>query len=206
MFDIGWTELLVVATVAILVVGPKDLPRMLRSFGRTMGQVRRMSNDFKRQFDQALREAERESGLEETRKDLQAMTKVADPLKDARKSLNEAMKPISTGKVGETSAAKPADTAAAASSGEAAAPTGTAMAETAAAETAQAPAAETAEAPAAKTADAPAAKPAAKPAVKPVETPAAKPSPSPAPETATAGLREAEPVKSAATGPGSGRA
>ena len=197
MFDIGWSELLVLAVVAILVVGPKDLPRMLRSFGRTMGQVRRMSNDFKRQFDQALREAERESGLEETRKDLQAMTKVADPLKDARKSLNEAMKPISVGKAGEDSAAKPADTAAATSSGEAAAPT-----ETAAAETVQAPVAETAEAPAAK----PAAASPAKPTPERAEPPAAKPSPSPTPETATAGLREAEPVKSAATGPGSGRA
>jgi len=88
MFDIGWSELLVVATVAIVVVGPKDLPRMLRSFGRTMGQVRRMSNDFKRQFNEALREAEQQSGLEETRKDLQAMAK-ANPLKDAEKDINK---------------------------------------------------------------------------------------------------------------------
>ena len=196
MFDIGWTELLVLATVAIIVVGPKDLPRMLRSFGRTMGQVRRMSNDFKRQFDQALREAERESGLEETRKDLQAMTKVADPLKDARKSINEAMKPISAGKTGEAAAAKPAETATE-TPGETAAPT-----ETAAVETPQTPAAKPAEAPAAKTAEAPAAKPAAKPA----DSPAAKPAPSPTPESAAAGLREAEPLKTAATGPGSGSA
>jgi sec-independent protein translocase protein TatB len=91
MFDIGWTEVLVIATVAILVVGPKDLPRMLRSFGRTMGQVRRMSNDFKRQFDEALREAERQSGLEETKKDFQAMSR-ANPVKDAQKSLDDTMR------------------------------------------------------------------------------------------------------------------
>ncbi len=91
MFDIGWTELLVVATVAILVVGPKDLPRMLRSFGRTMGQVRRMSNDFKRQFDDALREAERQSGLDETKKDLQAMAR-ANPVKDAQKDIDKTMR------------------------------------------------------------------------------------------------------------------
>ena len=71
MFDIGWSEILVIAVVAIVVVGPKELPRMLRTFGKTMGQVRRMSNDFKRQFDEALREAEREVGLEDTKKQLQ---------------------------------------------------------------------------------------------------------------------------------------
>ena len=68
MFDIGWTEMMVIAAVAIIVVGPKDLPRMLRTFGKTMGQVRRTANDFKRQFNDALREAEREAGLEETRR------------------------------------------------------------------------------------------------------------------------------------------
>ncbi len=57
MFDIGWSELLVIAVVAIIVVGPKDLPGMLRAFGRTMTQVRRTANDFKRQFNEALREA-----------------------------------------------------------------------------------------------------------------------------------------------------
>jgi sec-independent protein translocase protein TatB len=91
MFDIGGSEILVIAVVAILVVGPKELPRMLRSFGKTMGQVRRMSNDFKRQFDEALREAERQSGLDETRKDLQNMTR-ANPLKDAQKDLDSTMR------------------------------------------------------------------------------------------------------------------
>jgi sec-independent protein translocase protein TatB len=38
MFDIGWTELLVIACIAIIVVGPKDLPRMLRTLGQTIGQ------------------------------------------------------------------------------------------------------------------------------------------------------------------------
>ncbi len=90
MFDIGWTEILVIATIAIVVVGPKDLPRMLRAFGKTMGQVRRMSNEFRRQFDDALREAERSAGLEETRKDLQSIAK-ANPLKDMQDDLNKTM-------------------------------------------------------------------------------------------------------------------
>jgi sec-independent protein translocase protein TatB len=58
MFDIGWSEILMIAVVAIIVVGPKDLPRMLRTLGKTMGQLRRTANDFKRQFDDALKEAE----------------------------------------------------------------------------------------------------------------------------------------------------
>jgi sec-independent protein translocase protein TatB len=89
MFDIGWSEILVIAVVAIVVVGPKELPRMLRSFGKTMGQVRRMSNDFKRQFDEALREAEREAGLEDTKKQLQGAMK---PLSDARRDFDATMR------------------------------------------------------------------------------------------------------------------
>ena len=90
MFDIGWTEILIIAVVAIIIVGPKDLPGMLRTLGRTMGQVRRMSNEFRRQFDDALRDAERSAGLEETRKDLQSMAK-ANPLKDMQDDLNKTM-------------------------------------------------------------------------------------------------------------------
>ncbi len=58
MFDIGWPELLVIAIVLVVVVGPKDLPRMLRTFGRTTSKMRSMANDFRKQFDDALKEAE----------------------------------------------------------------------------------------------------------------------------------------------------
>ena len=94
MFDIGWSEILVIAVVAIIVVGPKELPRMLRSFGKTMGTVRRTANDFKRQFDEALREAEREVGLEDTKKQLQAIAK-SNPLKDAQKDLDDSLRAAS---------------------------------------------------------------------------------------------------------------
>ena len=79
MFDVGWSEILVIAVVAIIVVGPKDLPRMLRTFGRTMGQVRRTANEFRRQFDDALRDAERQADLADTRKELQSIARI-DPL------------------------------------------------------------------------------------------------------------------------------
>ncbi|WP_026614232.1 Sec-independent protein translocase protein TatB [Ensifer aridi] len=64
MLDIGWTELVVIAIVLIVVVGPKDLPPMLRAFGRMTSKMRGMAADFRRQFDEALREAD----LDEVRK------------------------------------------------------------------------------------------------------------------------------------------
>ncbi len=83
MFDIGWSEMLVVAVVAIIIVGPKDLPRMLRTVGKTVGQMRRAANDFRRQFDDALREAEKEADLDETREALNSIGKI-DPLAEVR--------------------------------------------------------------------------------------------------------------------------
>jgi sec-independent protein translocase protein TatB len=58
MFDIGWSELLVVAVVAIVVIGPRDLPAAMRTLGRTLGAMRRMAADFRSQFDDAMRAAE----------------------------------------------------------------------------------------------------------------------------------------------------
>jgi Tat protein translocase TatB subunit len=63
---------LVIAIVAIVVVGPKDLPRLMRSFGHYAGKLRRMANEFRQQVDEAMREAE----LEEVRK---AIESVRDP-------------------------------------------------------------------------------------------------------------------------------
>lgn len=86
MFDVGWPELLVIAIVLIVVVGPKDLPPMLRAFGRTTTKLRKMAGEFRGQFDEALREAE----LDEVRKtfsdarNLNPMDKIRDavnPLK-----------------------------------------------------------------------------------------------------------------------------
>ena len=64
MFDIGWSELLIIAVVAIVVVGPKDLPRLMRTFGHYAGKLRRAAADFQRQFEEAMRETE----LEEVKK------------------------------------------------------------------------------------------------------------------------------------------
>lgn len=58
MLDVGWTELLVIAVVLIVVVGPKDLPPMLRAFGKTMARFRSVAGEFQRQFNDALKEAD----------------------------------------------------------------------------------------------------------------------------------------------------
>ncbi len=58
MFDIGWSELLVIGVVALIAIGPKELPGVLRMVGQWMGKVRRMASEFQGQFNEAMREAE----------------------------------------------------------------------------------------------------------------------------------------------------
>ena len=79
--NFAWSEILVIAVVAIIVVGPKDLPGMLRQIGKALGSVRRMGNEFQRQFNDAIKEAELD--------DLKDMTsaKGFGPLEDAKKSM-----------------------------------------------------------------------------------------------------------------------
>ena len=77
MFDISWSHLMVVLVVAIVVIGPKDLPRVLRAVGRWSGQVKRMARDFQNQFNEALREAE----LDSLKKDVEDIAKI-DPMAD----------------------------------------------------------------------------------------------------------------------------
>src|SRR3954464_9493013 len=83
MFDIGWTEMLVLGIVMIVVVGPKDLPRMLRTFGKTTAKLRAMAGDFQKQFNEALREAE----LEDLKKSVGELRSL-DPSSEVRKQLN----------------------------------------------------------------------------------------------------------------------
>src|SRR3954471_22415751 len=58
MFDIGWSELVVIGVVALIAIGPKELPGVLRTVGQYMGKVRRMASEFQSQFQEAMREAE----------------------------------------------------------------------------------------------------------------------------------------------------
>lgn len=83
MFEVGWTEMLVIAIVMIVVVGPKDLPKMLRTFGRTTAKMRQMAGDFQKQFNEALQEAE----LDEVKKSVDSLREL-NPATQIKKQLN----------------------------------------------------------------------------------------------------------------------
>ena len=86
MFDLGATELLVIGIVAIIVVGPKELPKMLRAFGQFVAKMRGMAREFQSMFE----EAARDTGMDDMAKSVSDVKNfsVAD-------SVNEAMNPIS---------------------------------------------------------------------------------------------------------------
>jgi sec-independent protein translocase protein TatB len=69
MFDIDAGKILVVGVVALLVIGPKDLPRVLRTVGQTVGKMRRMASEFQNQFMEAIKEAD----LEDVKKEFSAI-------------------------------------------------------------------------------------------------------------------------------------
>jgi sec-independent protein translocase protein TatB len=58
MFDIAWSEFMLIGAVALVVIGPKDLPKAMRTVGQAVGKIRRMASEFQGQFNDAMREAE----------------------------------------------------------------------------------------------------------------------------------------------------
>jgi len=106
MFDIGWSELLVIAVVAIVVVGPKDLPKLMRSFGHYAGKLRRAASDFQRQFEEAMRESE----VEEVRKAIESV-RTETPSLDLKAPIDKPMmlpKPAAAPPAEPAAKAKPA--------------------------------------------------------------------------------------------------
>ena len=75
MLDIGWSELVLVGIVALIVVGPKDLPRMFHALGRMTAKARGMAREFQRAMDDAAKS----TGLDEVRKDLNDIRNVTSP-------------------------------------------------------------------------------------------------------------------------------
>jgi sec-independent protein translocase protein TatB len=78
MFDIGWSELAVIAVVALVVIGPKDLPKVLRTAGFWMRKVRSIASEFQSSIEQMAREAE----LDELRKQVEDANKAKQSLED----------------------------------------------------------------------------------------------------------------------------
>ncbi len=90
MFDIGWSELLIIGVMALIVVGPKDLPVLLRTIGRYVGMIRRQAADFRAQFDEALRESE----LDQIRKDMNDIRQdVSSTVRDAGRQVERDLDP-----------------------------------------------------------------------------------------------------------------
>jgi len=94
MFDIGWSEMAVIAVVALVVIGPKELPGALKTFAYWMKQARKMAREFQSGVDEIVREAE----LEDARKAVTSVTgrsvnqmleKTIDPTGEMKKALNE---------------------------------------------------------------------------------------------------------------------
>ena len=119
MFDIGWSELVVIGIVALIAIGPKELPTVLRTLGQYMGKVRRMASEFQGQFQEAMREAELvelKKQAEDLKSSVSDLGKL-DPLAETQKQIESAFddaakpelpKPDSSGAVETTEASPPA--------------------------------------------------------------------------------------------------
>lgn len=83
--QIGMAELLMLAILALVVVGPNDLPKLMRSVGQAMAKVRRLADEFRSSFDQMAREAE----IDEMRKEIEELKK-ANPATEVQSALSEA--------------------------------------------------------------------------------------------------------------------
>jgi sec-independent protein translocase protein TatB len=106
MFDISWSEFLLIGIVALVVIGPKELPGVLRTLGQYTRKVRRMATEFQNQFQEAMREAE----MTDLKKEVDAMAsdiKNYDPLKDVRSDVEAMGKDIESSLKAEPTPAVP---------------------------------------------------------------------------------------------------
>src|ERR1041384_6904190 len=92
MFDIGWGELVVIGIVALIVIGPKELPGVLRSLGHWMTKIKRMAGEFQGQFQEAMREAEMADLKKQADNLASSVTDFTkfDPMADTQKEMERA--------------------------------------------------------------------------------------------------------------------
>ncbi|HEY3622695.1 MAG TPA: twin-arginine translocase subunit TatB [Roseiarcus sp.] len=97
MFDLDISKMIIVGIVALAVIPPKDLPRVMRTVGQTLGKMRRMAAEFQGQFMEAMREVEREADLDSVKKEFQAINDQAkidtsfDPVGMMREDMTKAV-------------------------------------------------------------------------------------------------------------------
>jgi sec-independent protein translocase protein TatB len=112
MFDFDLSKMIIVGIVALAVIPPKDLPRVMRTVGQTLGKMRRMASEFQGQFMEAMREVEREADLESVKKEFQAINDQAkldtsfDPVGMVRDDVTKAAA-VSTGATEASAASEP---------------------------------------------------------------------------------------------------
>jgi sec-independent protein translocase protein TatB len=98
MFDLGWGKIIIIAVIALVVIGPKELPAVLRTVGQWMGKIRRMAAEFQGQFQEAMREAE----MADLKKSIDSITDatrgIGDPLGTVTRNIENAFtdKPAAT--------------------------------------------------------------------------------------------------------------
>lgn len=115
MLDVSWGEMMLIGAVALIVIGPKDLPAALRTLGQATTKLRRMASEFRGQFDEAMREAE----LDKVREDLQNVgsgmpNQSFNPIQTIRDEIKGAIESRSPGApAGGSPVPAPADAAAA---------------------------------------------------------------------------------------------
>lgn len=94
MFDVGWSEMVVIGVVALIAIGPKELPGVLRAVGQWAGKIRRMASEFQGQFQEAMREAE----MADVKKQVDELTSTVsdyknfDPLSEAQQQIDKTWK------------------------------------------------------------------------------------------------------------------
>jgi len=119
MFDISWGKLVIIGVVALLVIGPKELPAVLRQLGQWMTKIRRMAAEFQGQFQEAMREAE----MTDLKKQFDDTTASIKSTFDTTEIKNELEKMIQDPMSASSAAAPPSDPTAPAPQTPASAPT-----------------------------------------------------------------------------------
>ncbi|TFV35147.1 twin-arginine translocase subunit TatB [Bradyrhizobium frederickii] len=101
MFDIGWSELVLIGVVALIAIGPKELPGVLRMVGQWMGKARKMAAEFQGQFQEAMREAEM-ADLKKSFDEVKEAATSFNPLTSLQKDVSDALRVDALDKPAET--------------------------------------------------------------------------------------------------------